>query len=171
MKTNNFTLIHNLFIMKNLKLLFCLFALLGFVACSEDDNDVALKDYPVSECDECEDLCETLEYEVRDGKLNLNICAKLPIDITTVNYVVDFIPENDSIQLTLVTNHDYDITETCYKGFTYSIDKDFIPGKTYHCQVMYHIYYDTGTRMRFSFCDFDFTFTEGEEKKLIILSH
>ena len=158
--------------MKNLKLLFCLFALLGFVACGDDDDHTfALKDYPVSECDEYEDPYEMLEYEVRDGKLNLNICAKLPIDITNVNYIVKFIPENDSIQLTLVTNHDYSITETCYKGFTYSIDEDFISGETYHCKVVYHIYYDTGTRMRFSFCDFDFTFTEGEEKKLIILSH
>ena len=66
--------------MKNLKLLFCLFALLGFVACGDDDDPTfALKDYPVSECDEYEDPYEMLEYEVRDGKLNLNICAKLPI--------------------------------------------------------------------------------------------
>ena len=32
--------------MKNLKLLFCLFALLGFVACGDDDDPTfALKDY------------------------------------------------------------------------------------------------------------------------------
>ena len=148
--------------MKNLKLLLCLFALLGFVACGDDEAPTfALKDYPVSGCKEGKEHCDTLRYEVRDGKLNLDLCLKVPIDLTRVNYVVEFIPENNYVQLTIITCNDLDIEGICYMDFSYSIDKPFVSGETYRCKIAYREFIKGSTWLDDTLFEFDFTFTEG----------
>jgi len=148
--------------MKNLKLFICFLALIGFVACGDDENpSFALKDYPVSGCKECKDHRDTLRYEVRDAKLNLDLCLKVPIELTRVNYVVEFIPENNYVQLTIITYKDPEIDGRCYMDFSYSIDEPFLSGETYRCKIASREFIGGSTWLDDTLFEFDFTFTEG----------
>ena len=133
--------------MKNLKLLICLFALLGFVACG-DDEDGKVRVATTAGCKT--DLNTTQEdsiiYEVKGGNLEIQmINCVVNCAFEKMDYEVSL--KDDQIALSLTPHNGPSVNCVCPMDFTFIVE-NLEAGKNYHCTIK-------------DYTSFDFTMEEG----------
>ena len=145
--------------MKNLKLLFCLFALLGFVACG-DDEDGKVRVATMATTAGCKtDLNTTraidaehylqedsIIYEVKGGNLEIQmINCVVNCAFEKMDYEVSL--KDDQIALSLTPHNGPSVNCVCPMDFTFIVE-NLEAGKNYHCTIK-------------DYTSFDFTMEEG----------
>ena len=142
--------------MKNLKLLICLFALLGFVACG-DDEDGKVRVATTAGCKTDLNTTRAIDaehylqedsiiYEVKGGNLEIQmINCVVNCAFEKMDYEVSL--KDDQIALSLTPHNGPSVNCVCPMDFTFIVENLEV-GKNYHCTIK-------------DYTSFDFTMEEG----------